>query len=99
MYFLVSIISFCINLYVLVIILQVAMSWLIALDIVNAGNEAAVRLMTLLQKLTDPIYKPLKKYIPPIGGIDITPLIVIVGLQILGSVISRMLINSYMMPY
>ena len=95
MYFLFSIIAFCINLYVLVIILQVAMNWLIALDIVNASNDAAVRLMNLLHKLTDPVYKHIKKYIPPIGGIDITPLIVIVGLQILGSLLARMMIHSY----
>ena len=39
--------------------------------------------MQLLKKLTDPVYKPLRKYIPPIGGIDITPLIVIIGLQLI----------------
>ena len=98
MYFLVSIISFCINIYVLVIILQVAMSWLVALDIVNSDNDAAVKLMTLLKKLTDPVFIPLRKYVPPIGGIDVSPIIVIIGLQILGSLLTRMLIGVYM-PY
>lgn len=81
------IIGLAINLYLLVIITQVALSWLVAFDIVNAQNEAARNLSTLLNKLTDPVYKPLRKYVPPIGGIDITPLIVIVGLQVLAGLL------------
>lgn len=98
MYFLASLLSFCINIYVLVIILQVAMSWLVALDIVNSGNDAAVKLTALLKKLTDPVFVPLRKYVPPIGGIDISPLIVIIGLQLIGSMVMRMMVHSYL-PY
>ncbi len=79
----ITIISFIVNLYILVIIAQVALSWLIAFDIVNAENDAAVRLSTILKKLTDPVFIPLRKYIPPMGGMDFTPLIVIIGLQII----------------
>lgn len=81
------IIGLAINLYILVIITQVALSWLVAFDIVNAENDAARNLTALLNKLTDPVYKPLRKYVPPIGGIDITPLIVIVGLQVLAGLL------------
>ncbi len=81
--FLIGIISFLIDLYVLVIIIQVAMSWLIAFDIVNADNEAAIRLLNVLKKLTDPVFIPLRKYIPPIGGMDFTPLVVIIALQVI----------------
>ncbi len=98
MYFLASLISFCINIYVLVIILQVAMSWLVALDIVNSDNAAAIKLTTLLKKLTDPVFIPLRKYIPPLGGIDVSPIIVIIGLQLLGSIVVRMLFGMQM-PY
>ncbi len=82
MFFLFSIISFFVQLYILVIIIQVAMSWLIAFEIINEKNEAAQNLTALLHKLTDPVFKPLRKYVPPIGGIDMTPLIVIIGLQL-----------------
>ncbi|PCI55964.1 MAG: hypothetical protein COB36_03995 [Alphaproteobacteria bacterium] len=79
----ITIISFIVNLYILVIVTQVALSWLVAFDIVNADNDAAIRLTTLLRKLTDPVFIPLRKYIPPMGGMDFTPLIVIIGLQII----------------
>lgn len=88
--FLLSIIALGVNIYVLIIIVQVAMSWLIAFDIVNETNEAAVRLMTFLKKMTDPVYIPLRKYVPPIGGMDFTPLIVIIGLQIMMSLLTSL---------
>jgi len=81
-------ITFAVQIFVFVIIIQVLMSWLIAFDIVNARNEAAQNLMGLLARITDPVYKPIRKYVPPIGGIDITPLIVIIGVQILGSMLA-----------
>lgn len=81
-------IMFAVRIFVFVVILQVLISWLIAFDIVNARNEAAQNLMALLTKITDPVYKPIRKYVPPIGGIDITPLIVIIGVQILGSMLA-----------
>jgi YggT family protein len=76
-----------IQVYIYIIIAQVAVSWLMVFDIINANNEKAQNLVNLLQKATDPVYKPLRKYIPPIGGIDITPLIVIIGLSVIGQVV------------
>lgn len=75
--------STAVNIYIMIVIVQVALSWLVAFEVVNDKNEAAQNLTTLLKKATDPVYKPLRKYIPPVGGIDITPLVVIIGLQII----------------
>ncbi len=82
MSFLLGLLSAAVNIYLLIIIIQVALSWLVAFEVVNDKNEAAQNLTNLLKKCTDPVYKPLRKYIPPVGGIDITPLVVIIGLQI-----------------
>lgn len=87
MYLLFYIIGLAVQLYILVIVLQVALSWLIAFEIVNASNPAAQNLQAALKKLTDPVYEPLSKFIPPIGGIDIKPLVVIIGLQILTAIL------------
>lgn len=75
--------SLAIDIYILIIIVQVAVSWLIAFDVINASNPQAQNLVALLKKATDPVYKPIQKYVPPIGGIDITPLIVIIGLSLI----------------
>ena len=87
----ISLFNLCIELYIAIILVQVAVTWLIAFDVINAGNEQAQNLLNALKKATDPVYKPLKKYVPPIGGIDITPLVVIVLLSILESVVDRIL--------
>ena len=75
------------NVYIFVIIAQVAINWLIIFDVVNVNNPQARNLMDLLKRLTDPVYKPIRKYVPAIGGIDITPIIVILGVSILQRIV------------
>lgn len=92
MSFIAMLLGFAVNLYLLIIVVQVALSWLIAFEVVNERNEAAKNLGALLKKATDPVYKPLRKYIPPVGGIDITPLVVIIGLQVISGLFISMLV-------
>jgi len=81
------IIGVIVQLICIVIILDVAMSWLIAFEIVNKENEAAKNLTSQLKKITDPMYKPIRKYVPPIGGIDLTPLVALIGVQLIGGIL------------
>lgn len=89
---LIYLIDLAFNIYVGIILLQVAVSWLINFEVINASNERAQNLVNLLKKATDPVYKPIQKYVPPIGGIDITPLIVIILLSIVRSILISILI-------
>lgn len=77
-----------ITVYIWIVIIEVGLSWLIAFEIVNKENDAAKKLTSQLSRFTDPAYKHLRKYIPPIGGIDISPLILIIGLNILAGLAS-----------
>lgn len=89
---LIYIINLAVQAYIFVIIAQVAISWLVIFNVFNLENPQARNLVRLLGKLTDPVMKPVQKYIPPIGGLDLTPIIVIIGLQILQSVLVRILL-------
>lgn len=91
MQLLMTLIHYAFQAYLIVIIAQIAVSWLIAFDVINTNNPQARNLVELLRKLTDPVYKPLRKYIPAIGGIDLSPIIVIFGLQFLESIIMDVL--------
>ncbi len=84
------IIGVIIQLICIVIILDVAMSWLIAFEIVNKENEAAKNLTSQLKKITDPMYKPIRKFVPPIGGIDLTPLVALIGVQLIGGILASL---------
>ncbi len=80
------------DIYIYIIIANVIISWLIVFDVVNIRNPKAANLICLLEKVTDPVYKPLRKYIPPIGGIDLTPIIIIFGIYLLQNIILRLLV-------
>lgn len=84
-------IDLAVDVYIGIIIIQVAVSWLIAFDVINAANEQAQNLISLLRRATEPVYRPLRKYVPPIGGIDLTPLIVIIGLSLARSMLLQLI--------
>ncbi len=81
----------CLNVYFYVIVISVIVSWLVAFEVINAQNEKARNLLGLLNKLTEPVYRPLRKFIPSIGGIDVTPIVVIFGIFLLERIIIRLL--------
>jgi YggT family protein len=92
MIFVAQFLTFLIQLYIFVIVLHIAVSWLIIFKVLDIENPQARNLVNLLQKATDPVIKPVQKYIPPIGGIDLTPVVVIIGLQILSSFVWRIFV-------
>lgn len=80
------------NIFFWVIIAQVILSWLIAFDVINVRNAKAQNLIVLLNKITEPVYRPLRKIIPSIGGIDITPIIIIFAISFLQNLIAKFFI-------
>jgi YggT family protein len=88
--FIAEIIGFLINIYIFVIVAHVAVTWLVAFRVLDLNNEQARNLVELLKRATDPIMKPIQKYVPPLGGIDISPIVAIIGLQILARIIFKL---------
>jgi YggT family protein len=80
--------------YTWIIILDVLISWLIVFNVVNIRNDKAQNLIGLLKKCTEPVYSKIRQYIPPIGGLDLTPLIVLFGIWILQSLIAKLIFSS-----
>ena len=83
---------FMLQIYFYIIIASVIISWLIAFEVLNVKNQQAQNLVNLLNKATEPVYKPLRKYIPAIAGIDITPIIVIFAIFLLQELVARVFI-------
>ena len=80
------------DIYIYVIIASVIISWLLVFEVINARNPQAQNLVRLLARATEPVYKPLRRYIPPIGGIDITPIVIIFGIYLLQRIIAEIFI-------
>lgn len=78
-----QIISILLNVAITVIIVQAIMSWLLAFNVINLQNDIARAIWTTLDALTAPIYRPIRKIMPDFGAIDLTPMVVIIGIIIL----------------
>ncbi|MEH6665322.1 MAG: YggT family protein [Brevundimonas sp.] len=63
------------------IIISAIMSWLFAFDVINYRNRFVAQLAGFLDQVTGPLLAPLRRVIPPLGGIDVTPIIVLLVLQ------------------
>jgi YggT family protein len=59
------------------IIISAVLSWLVAFDIINLRNQAVYQISTVLDRVTGPILRPFQRIIPPLGGVDISPIIVL----------------------
>ena len=77
MYALVNLISTVISLYIWVIVINAIMSWLIAFNVVNMRNRFVYTVMDTLHRLTEPALRPIRRFLPDLGGIDISPVILI----------------------
>lgn len=72
-----------INFIQFVIFLSVIMSWLVAFNIVNPANRFVGVIFESTRALTEPILRPVRQRLPDLGGIDISPILVLFGLEAL----------------
>ena len=87
MHALIGFIAMVISLYIWVIIIGAILSWLIAFDVVNRRNRAVYTIADSLYRLTEPALRPIRKVLPDLGGLDISPVILILGLIFLRDVV------------
>jgi YggT family protein len=69
------------QLLIWVIIISAVMSWLVAFDVINLRNRFVYSVARFLEAVTRPVMAPVQRIIPPLGGVDISPIIVILLLQ------------------
>jgi YggT family protein len=78
-----------INIYFWIILAMVIMSWLVAFGIVNRSNPFVRQIGYALERLTEPLLRPIRRILPDLGGIDISPIVLLIGLQFLGIVVDN----------
>ena len=77
----IALIAIVLDLYWWVVMAAVIMSWLTAFNVINVHNDLARGVLRALFALTEPVFRPIRKVIPPLGGLDLSPLIVLVLLS------------------
>jgi YggT family protein len=84
---LLSFISYLLQLYVYIIIAAAVLSWLIAFNVVNTRSPVVAGIGEFLYRITEPVLRPIRNMLPNLGGIDISPIIVILIIIFIQSVI------------
>ena len=76
-----------ITLYIWILIAAAVLSWLIAFNVVNTRNPIVHSVADFLYRITEPALRPIRSILPNLGGIDISPVVLILGLLFLRNLI------------
>lgn len=78
-----QILMLLLNIVWFIIIAHVIMSWLINFQVLNLRQPLVAQIWEGLHRLTEPVYRRVRQFIPPMGGLDLAPLVVLIGVAIL----------------
>ena len=84
---LIGFIVLVIDLYIWVVIASAILSWLVAFNVVNMNNRFVLSIADMLYRLTEPALRPIRNILPNLGGIDISPVILILLLLFIRDVV------------
>ena len=70
-----------------IFIIDVLLNWLVSLNIINTRNQFVYTIGTALRRLTSPVLQPIRRRMPDLGGVDISPVVAILGLVFLRDVV------------
>ncbi|MBI1954454.1 MAG: YggT family protein [Proteobacteria bacterium] len=82
-----------INLYIMMLIIHVSLSWLEAFNIINRYNRFVYLLQNFLYQITEPLLFPIRRLLPFIGGLDISPIVLILLLHFLQDILFQISIR------
>lgn len=84
---LLSIVQVILNIVWWIIVIQAVLSWLIAFNVINTHSDFVRSVWTALQRMTEPLYRPIRRILPDFGALDISPLVVLLILYILQTIV------------
>ncbi|MBC8792838.1 MAG: hypothetical protein C6Y20_14650 [Tagaea sp. CACIAM 22H2] len=83
-------IATAISIYIWILIASAILSWLLAFNVLNARNQVVYTIGDFLYRITEPALRPIRRFVPFIGGIDISPVVLILLL-----IFARNLVYEY----
>jgi YggT family protein len=78
-----------------IIIIQVVLSWLFAFNVLNAGSQGVRTFALAIDRITAPLYRPIRHILPDFGGIDFSPLVILILIQVLKKLLAGVVIQYY----
>ena len=87
MFMVFDIIQFLLHIVTWIIIIQAVLSWLIAFNVINTHNDFVRQVLYALSRMTEPMYRPIRRIMPDFGALDFSPLVVLLLIQIVSGII------------
>ena len=78
-----------VELAILVVLVSAVLSWLVAFDVINLRNPQVRGLIQGLQRLVDPMLRPIRRLLPRMGGVDLSPILLLILLKALEILVDR----------
>jgi len=92
---LIQILIVALNVYVYMVIASAILSWLVHFGVINTRNQFVSMIGEFLWRITEPALRPIRRFMPNLGGIDISPIILILIIYFLQMVLQNILISLY----
>ncbi|MEW6766777.1 MAG: YggT family protein [Pseudomonadota bacterium] len=90
----IAVIELILRIYIWLLIASAILSWLIAFNVVNTRNQFVAAVAEFLYKITEPVLRPIRNMMPNFGGLDISPIIVIIIIYFI-----QVVLELYVKPY
>jgi YggT family protein len=91
-----QILQILLNLVWWIIVVQAILSWLIAFNVINTHSDMVRTVWTALQRMTEPLYRPIRRILPDFGALDLSPMVVLLIVYILSNVVIPNIAASYL---
>jgi len=75
-----DILNFALNTLWYIIVAHIIMSWMVSFQVLNIRQPLVAQIWFTLQRILEPIYRPIRKILPPMGGLDLAPMVLIFGM-------------------
>jgi YggT family protein len=79
----IELVVYVIDLYKWIVIAQVIMSWLVSFGVINTYNKIVAQIGEVLYRLTEPALRPIRRLLPDFGGVDISPIVLLLLLWLI----------------
>ena len=79
-----------------VIIIQVLLSWLLAFNVLNIHSGGVRHFIVALDRLTAPLYRPIRRLLPDFGGLDFSPLVILILIQVIKKLLAGVVAQYYL---
>jgi YggT family protein len=92
---LVGIADLLLNVLFWIIIIQVILSWLLAFNVLNTSSNGVRTFAVALDRITAPLYRPIRRLLPDFGGLDFSPLVILILIEVIEKLLAGIVTQYY----